>query len=201
MKQLKLLVAILLAATITACSTGPKITQGSVVTVEYKGTLKDGTVFDTTDGKRPLTFLMGSGQVLPSFEQHVAKIGAGKTGKFTLKAAEAYGEPDPKKVVTLPRDQRFANVELKEGSIVFANNKLPNGEVRQTPMKVVKLSEQEVTMDYNHPLAGKDLNFEVKVIEAQQPQKAPEAAQAPVAQPAPQAEAAPQAAPAEAPKA
>ena len=199
MKQLKLLVAILLAVSIAACSTAPKISQGSVVKVEYKGTLKDGTVFDSTEGKAPLTFLMGSGQVLPSFEQHVAKIGIGKTGKFTLKAAEAYGEPDPKKVVTLPRDARFTNVDLKEGSVVFANNKLPNGEVRQTPMKVVKLSEQEVTMDYNHPLAGKDLTFEVKVLEAQEPQKAPEAAQAP--QPAAQPEASPEAAPAATPEA
>lgn len=206
MKQLKLLVTILLAVTVAACSTAPKISQGSVVKVEYKGTLKDGTVFDTTEGKAPLTFLMGSGQVLPSFEQHVAKIGIGKTGKFTLKAAEAYGEPDPKKVVTLPRDARFTNVDLKEGAVVFANNKLPNGEVRQTPMKVVKLTEQEVTMDYNHPLAGKDLTFEVKVLEAQQPQAAPQAAQAPqpaaqpIAQPATQ-EAAPAAAPEAAKKA
>lgn len=204
MKQLKLLVTILLAVTVAACSTAPKISQGSVVKVEYKGTLKDGTVFDTTEGKAPLTFLMGSGQVLPSFEQHVAKIGVGKTSKFTLKAAEAYGEPDPKKVVTLPRDARFTNVELKEGAVVFANNKLPNGEVRQTPMKVVKLSETEVTMDYNHPLAGKDLTFEVKVLEAQVPQAAPAAAQAPQPQAAPQAaqpEAAPQAAAPEAAKA
>jgi peptidylprolyl isomerase len=203
MKQLKLLVTILLAVTVAACSTAPKISQGSVVKVEYKGTLKDGTVFDTTEGKAPLTFLMGSGQVLPSFEQHVAKIGVGKTSKFTLKAAEAYGEPDPKKVVTLPRDARFTNVELKEGAVVFANNKLPNGEVRQTPMKVVKLSETEVTMDYNHPLAGKDLTFEVKVLEAQVPQAAPAAAQAPQPQAAPEAqpEAAPQAAAPEAAKA
>ncbi len=197
MKQLKLLVTILLAVSIAACSTAPKISQGSVVKVEYKGTLKDGTVFDSTEGKAPLTFLMGSGQVLPSFEQHVAKIGIGKTGKFTLKAAEAYGEPDPKKVVTLPRDERFTNVDLKEGSVVFANNKLPNGEVRQTPMKVVKLTDKEVTMDYNHPLAGKDLTFEVKVIEAQEPQKAPEAAQAP--QPTATPEATPAATPATAP--
>lgn len=177
MKQLKLLVAVLLAVTVAACSTAPKITEGSVVKVEYKGTLKDGTVFDSTDGKQPLSFLMGSGQVLPKFEENVAKISAGKSGKFTLKAADAYGEADPKKVVKIPRDERFKDVDLKEGVVIFANNKLPNGEVRQTPMKVVGISEKEVTMDYNHPLAGQDLIFEVKILDVTSPQSVkPEAA-------------------------
>jgi FKBP-type peptidyl-prolyl cis-trans isomerase 2 len=172
MKQLKLLVAVLLAVSVAACSTAPKITTGSVVKVEYKGTLKDGTVFDTTDGKKPLSFLMGSGQVLPKFEENVAKIGAGKTGKFTLKAEDAYGQPDPNKVVKLPRDDRFKDVDLKEGVVIFANNKLPDGQIKQTPMKVVGISDTEVTMDYNHPLAGKDLTFEVKILDVQAPQQA-----------------------------
>lgn len=175
MKQLKILLAALLSFAVVACSTGPKIEPGSVVKIEYTGTLSDGSVFDTTDGKGPLTFLMGAGQVLPKFEEQVAKISAGKTRQFTIKAEDAYGKPDPNKVVTLPRDQRFAGVELKEGSIIFANNKLPNGQVKQTPMKVVKLSDKEVTMDYNHPLSGKDLTFKVTVVDVQKPQ-APTAA-------------------------
>ncbi|MBT6843033.1 MAG: peptidylprolyl isomerase [Candidatus Melainabacteria bacterium] len=176
MKQIKLLVAVLLAVSITACSTAPKITSGSVVKVEYKGTLKDGTVFDSTDGKAPLSFLMGSGQVLPKFEEHIAKISAGKSGKFTLKAEDAYGVADPSKVVKIPRDERFKGVDLKEGVVIFANNKLATGEVKQTPMKVVGVSDTEVTMDYNHPLAGQDLTFEVKIIDVTAPQSAAPAA-------------------------
>lgn len=177
----KLLVVVFTAlGLLTACSSGPKIKPGSLVTIEYKGTFKDGSVFDTTEGKKPLTFLVGSGQVIPSFESQVVKISQGKSRKFTLKAKEAYGEPDPKKVVTLPRDQRFATVELKEGGVVFANNKQPDGRVVQTPMKVVKLSDSDVTLDYNHPLSGKDLTFEVKVLEVREPQAQPQAALPPV---------------------
>jgi peptidylprolyl isomerase len=186
MKTIKLLVTGLIAlAVTTACSTQPKITQGSVVKIEYKGTLSDGTVFDTTEGKQPLSFLVGANQVIPAFETNVITMKSGQTKKFTIKAKEAYGDPDPKKVVTLPKDKRFEGIDLKEGATIFANNKAPDGRVIQTPMKVVKVTETDVTMDYNHPLAGKDLTFEVKVVEVQQPQA--------TAQPQAQASAQPQA--------
>lgn len=187
MKNLKYFLAFVLAFTFASCSSAPKITPGSIVRVDYKGTLKDGTVFDTTEGKQPLTFLIGAGQVIPAFEQQVVKLREGQTKKFTIKAKDAYGNPDPKKVVTLPKDDRFKNLELKEGSVIFANNKAPNGRVVQTPMKVTKLTDTEVTLDYNHPLAGKDLTFEVKVVEVREPQAAAQPnAQVQVQQPAAQ---------------
>lgn len=189
MKNLKYYVLAIFTFVVAACSTGPKVPSGSVVKVDYKGTLQDGTVFDTTEGKRPLTFLVGSNQVIPAFEQAVTSLSEGKSKKFTIKAADAYGTPDPKKIVTLPRDDRFKGVELKEGAVIFANNKTPEGKSIQTPMKIVKLTEQEVTMDYNHPLAGKDLTFEVTLREV----KKPEASQAPASKPeATQAQAQPQ---------
>lgn len=179
MKTIRLLVVGLIAlAVTTACSNAPKITQGSVVKIEYKGTLSDGTVFDTTEGKQPLSFLVGANQVIPAFETNVVSMGTGQSKKFTIKAKDAYGDPDPAKVVTLPKDQRFAGIELKEGATIFANNKAPDGRVVQTPMKVVKVTDTEVTMDYNHPLAGKDLTFEVKVLEVKEPQAAQAGAQA-----------------------
>jgi len=196
MKTIRLLLVGLIAlAVTTACSTQPKITQGSVVKIEYKGMLSDGTVFDTTDGKQPLSFLVGANQVIPAFETNVVTMKPGQTKKFTIKAKEAYGDPDPAKVVTLPKDQRFAGIDLKEGATIFANNKAPDGRVIQTPMKVVKVTDKEVTMDYNHPLAGKDLTFEVKVVDVQQPQaeQATGSAQPATAQPQAQATAAPEA--------
>ena len=191
MKTIRLLVVGLIAlAVTTACSTQPKITQGSVVKIEYKGTLSDGTVFDTTEGKQPLSFLVGANQVIPAFETNVISMKTGQTKKFTIKAKEAYGDPDPSKIVTLPKDQRFTGIDLKEGATIFANNKAPDGRVIQTPMKVVKVTDSEVTMDYNHPLAGKDLTFEVKVGEVQQPQPGQPTGQAqPQAQPQPQQQA------------
>lgn len=185
-KQIKLLVAGVLAFAISSCATGPKITQGSVVKIEYKGTRADGSVFDSTEGKAPLAILIGANQVLPKFEEQIAKLRQGQKTKFTIKAADAYGEPKADKVVTLPRDDRFKSLELKEGNIIFANNKLPNGKVVQTPMKIVKLTDKEVTLDYNHPLAGQDLNFEVKIVEVQAPQ-ANAGASAPTATAAPEA--------------
>jgi len=191
MKTIRLLVVGLIALAVsTACSTQPKITQGSVVKIEYKGTLSDGTVFDTTEGKQPLSFLVGANQVIPAFETNVISMKTGQTKKFTIKAKEAYGDPDPSKIVTLPKDQRFTGIDLKEGATIFANNKAPDGRVIQTPMKVVKVTDSEVTMDYNHPLAGKDLTFEVKVVEVQQPQPGQPTGQAqPQAQPQPQQQA------------
>ena len=125
----------------------------------------DGTVFDTTENKDPLTFLVGANQVIPEFEKQVTSLKPGQSKSFKISAKEAYGEPDPKKVITLPKDGKFNDIELKEGSVIFANNKAPNGQVVQTPMKVVKLTDKEVTLDYNHPLAGKDLVFDLEVVE------------------------------------
>lgn len=169
MNKIKYLFLAVLSFGITACSTGPKIESGSIVKVEYKGTLQDGTVFDTTEGKQPLAFMVGAGQVIPAFEEKVTQLAKGQTKKFTIKSKDAYGEPDEKKVVKLPRDGRFESVELKEGAVIFANNKTPEGKELQTPMKVVSFDDKEVTLDYNHPLAGKDLTFEVTVVEVKEP--------------------------------
>lgn len=158
-----------MAFAVASCSTAPKISKGSVVKVEYTGTLPDGSVFDTTEGKKPLSFLVGSGQVIPEFEKQVTMLSKGQSKKFKVDPKTAYGESDPKKVVTLPRDGRFKSLELKEGAVIFANNKAANGRIVQTPMKILKVSEKEVTIDYNHPLAGKELTFEVKLVDVVEP--------------------------------
>ena len=150
-----------------------------IVKVQYKGTLADGTIFDSTEDKEPLTFLVGASQVIPEFEKQVTALQPGQSKTFKVKAKEAYGEPDPEKVITLPRDGKFKDIELKEGSVIFANNKAPNGQVVQTPMRVVKLDNKNVTLDYNHPLAGKDLNFDVTLVDVKEPKV--EAAKAPAA--------------------
>lgn len=178
MRYLNTLLVMILAVTLAACTSGPQIPEGSIVKVQYQGTLKDGSVFDTTEGKAPLAFLVGAQQVIPEFESQVRSIAEGKTKKFTIKAKNAYGEPSEEKIVTLPRDGRFKDLELKEGAKIFANNKGPDGKVVQTPLTIKKVSEKEVTMDYNHPLAGQDLTFEVTVVEVQEPNAATETATA-----------------------
>ena len=185
MKYLKLLVIGLFTLSFVSCAKQAAISDGSIVKVQYKGTLADGTVFDTTEDKDPLSFLVGANQVIPEFEKQITALTPGQSASFKVKAKEAYGEPDPEKVITLPRDGKFSDIELQEGTVIFANNKAPNGQVVQTPMRVVKISEKEVTLDYNHPLAGKDLNFDVTLVDVQEPSV--NAAPAPEAQPAPEA--------------
>lgn len=182
MKVLSLALAILLG--LTACSQGgKKVANGDIVKVEYSAFLQDGKQFDTTEGKQPLTFMIGSKQVLDAFEKEVVGLNVGSTKKFTIKASEAYGEKDPKKLVTLPRDERFPkDLELKEGSVIFANRHDDAGKVvQQVPVKINKIDGEEVTLDYNHPLAGEDLTYEVKIIEivnSEDLQKKQEAAKA-----------------------
>ena len=183
MRYLKLLVIGLFTLSFVSCAKQSAISDGSIVKVQYKGTLADGTVFDSTEDKEPLSFLVGANQVIPEFEKQVTSLQPGQSKSFRVKAKEAYGEPDPQKVITLPRDGKFSDIELKEGSVIFANNKAPNGQVVQTPMRVVKLDDKNVTLDYNHPLAGKDLSFEVTLVDVKAPSVDAKAA-APKATPA-----------------
>lgn len=177
MKKLLLIITLALSSTLfTACSNANKVADGKVVKIKYTGTLSDGKVFDSTQDKQPLTFLMGSKQLLPAFESAINGLAQGAKKKFTLSAKDAYGEADPKKVAVLPRDGRFQDgVELKPGAVVFANRPGPNGKNVQFPVKVVKVDDKEVTIDYNHPLAGQDLTFDVEVVEVLDAPKAQEA--------------------------
>ncbi len=168
----KLLACLALVFTVTACG-GPKVEPGQVVKLEYEGTFDDGTVFDTTKGKQPFAFLVGSGQVLPAFEKAITGMRQGSSKKVKLKAADAYGVSDPKKQVELPKEKVLvgANANLKEGATIFVTRTLPDGRTAQAPVKIAKITDKGVIVDYNHPLAGKDLNFQVKIIEIVAPQQ------------------------------
>lgn len=181
MKKINLLVIALLTIGFAACSMQSSIKPGSIVKVKYKGTLADGTVFDSTENKAPLSFLVGAKQVIPEFEKQVTSLKAGQTKSFKIKAADAYGEAKPENIQELERDERFKNVDLKEGVVIFVNRKNNKGETMQIPVKVVKLTEDKVTLDGNHPLAGQDLNFEVTLVEVKEAQ-APETAKTTEAQ-------------------
>ena len=173
MTNFKNIVCSLLAVfLLVSCASGPKVTKGQVVKVTYKATLKDGEVFDTTEGKDPLTFLVGSGQVLPAFEKRIEGLRTGSKKKFTIPSAEAYGASDPKKVVTLPKGTltQDPNTKLEEGSVVFISRKLPNGQQASAPVRILKVTDEEVTVDANHPLAGQDLTFNIKIEEIVAPE-------------------------------
>ena len=140
------------------------VKNNTVARVHYTGTLPDsGEVFDSSEGRDPLTFLVGHGKMIPGFERELmgAKIGERRT--FTLAPEEAYGQPDENAVMEIPREQ-FSMLEeqakLEEGMQLVAQ--LGHG---PAPFIVKALTDEIVTADFNHKLAGESLTFSVEVVE------------------------------------
>lgn len=140
------------------------IEKNTIASVHYTGTLPEsGETFDSSEGRDPLTFLVGHGQMIPGFEAELmgAKVGDKKT--FTLSPDKAYGPRDDAAILQIPRAQ-FAQLEdqtkLEIGFQLVAQ--MPHG---PAPFTVTELSEDMVTADFNHALAGKDLTFAVEVID------------------------------------
>jgi len=138
------------------------IKKGDKVKVEYTGTLEDGTVFDSSEkhGKL-LEFEVGSGQIIPGFDNAMIGMEKGQEKEIKLQPAEAYGEPNSKLVQNVPKDKLPKDQEIKQGMVLVL--KAPNG--MQTPARVTGETKDSVTIDLNHPLAGKVLNFKIKVVE------------------------------------
>ncbi|MBW2996023.1 peptidylprolyl isomerase [Candidatus Woesearchaeota archaeon] len=137
------------------------IKKGDKVKVDYTGTLEDGTVFDTSESKQPLEFEVGAGKLIKGFDAAVIGMEKGEEKEITLQPADAYGDPDPKRVQKIPRDKLPADKEPKPGMMLMLNT--PDG--RQFPAKIAEVTDKEITIDLNHPLAGKVLKFKIKVVE------------------------------------
>lgn len=132
---------------------------GSKVKVHYTGTLNDGSVFDSSEGKEPLEFTIGEKQVIPGFEDGIKEMKLNDEKTIKINAKEAYGDRDEKMVVSVPRDKFPPDVQAG-GTMIL---KGPEGQ--RFPAVVKEVRDNEVIIDLNHPLAGKDLNFKVKVVE------------------------------------
>lgn len=132
--------------------------QGDKVRVHYTGTLEDGKVFDSSEGKGPLEFTIGQGQVITGFENAVKDMEINDEKTIKAKPEEAYGKKNEKLVVSVPREKFPANVEVG-GSLVL---KGPEGQ--KIPAVVKDVKKDLVTVDLNHPLAGKELTFKIKVV-------------------------------------
>ncbi len=141
---------------------GDTTKKGDIVTVEYTGTLDDGTVFDSSEKHgQPLEFEVGSGKVIKGFEEAVVGMKKGDEKEINLKPADAYGEIRPDLSKKLPRDKLPQDQELKPGMILVMG--LPTGQ--KIPATIKEVSDKEVTIDLNHPLAGKNLTFKIKLVE------------------------------------
>jgi FKBP-type peptidyl-prolyl cis-trans isomerase 2 len=132
---------------------------GDTVRVNYRGTLSDGTEFDSSEGREPLEFTVGSGQVIAGFDGAVLSLEPGDSVTVTIPAAEAYGDHDDEGLQQFPLDAFPSAPEV--GWAV----ELSGPEGQRVPAVVVEVGEEFVTLDFNHPLAGQDLTFEIELVE------------------------------------
>jgi len=135
--------------------------SGDIVRVHYSGALPDGSLFDSSEGRDPLEFVIGSGQVIPGFDAAVSELAPGDTATVTIIAAEAYGEHSEEGLQSFPRDAFPPNAAPEVGWAVTLSD--PDGQ--RVPAIIAEVSDESITLDFNHPLAGHDLTFEITLVE------------------------------------
>jgi FKBP-type peptidyl-prolyl cis-trans isomerase 2 len=132
------------------------IQDGSVVSIEYKLTLDDGTEVDTNVGKEPLVYTQGEGQIIPGLEKEMVGLALGDTKTVKVSAKDGYGDVNPEALREVEAEQVPEDAR-KEGAMLMA-------EGHGAPIRVHEVREDKIVLDFNHPLAGQALNFDVKVI-------------------------------------
>ncbi len=135
--------------------------EGKKVRTHYKGYLDDGSVFDSSAGRDPLEFTCMAGQMIPGFDKAVIDMAVGETKTVHIPAAEAYGEHDPAMVQSVPTANFPGASDLPVGEKVWLQG--PGGQ--PFPALVVSVDDEKVVFDMNHELAGKDLNFDIELVE------------------------------------
>lgn len=135
--------------------------HGDTVDVDYTGTLQDGTVFDTSVERGPLRFTIGEEQVIPGFEQAIVGMSPGDSKTVTVPADEAYGPHREELVAAVDRAKFPTTVQPEIGQELTVRQ--ADGQLFE--VKVIEVSESNVVLDANHPLAGEDLNFEISLVE------------------------------------
>ncbi len=139
---------------------------GDTVQVHYTGTLTDGTIFDSSAGRSPLEFTVGSGQVIKGFDEGVAGMNQGETKTINIPVEDAYGPANEDMIFTLNRTDIPNEIPLEVGSTL---NMHEDGNPQPIPVIVRDLTDTNVTLDANHPLAGQDLTFEVELVGVKSP--------------------------------
>lgn len=133
---------------------------GDTVRVHYTGRLADGEVFDSSGGAEPLEFTLGEGEVIAGFDRAVTGMSPGDTRTVTIAVDDAYGERREEMVQTVPREQFPTHVEPEVGQ----RFQVTNGQ-QMALVTVTEVSDDGVTLDGNHPLAGQELTFELSLVE------------------------------------
>jgi peptidylprolyl isomerase len=143
---------------------GKKMSQakkGDSVKVHYTGKLDDGTVFDSSVGREPLDFTVGAGQLIAGFDEAVVGMAAGEKKTVRIAAEQAYGPHNPEMTLQVPRSDLPEDIQPELGMQLEASQEGGHSMV----VTVVEVTDESVTFDANHPLAGKALTFDIEVVE------------------------------------
>jgi FKBP-type peptidyl-prolyl cis-trans isomerase 2 len=137
-----------------------EVKSGDTVAIHYTGTLLDGSTFDSSDGRDPLEFVVGSGQIIPGLDVALPGMAVGDKKVVKIASEDAYGPLNPEMRQAVPREGIPADIPLEVGTQLQMQT--PDGQA--LPVMVVELDEATVTLDANHPLAGKDLQFDIELV-------------------------------------
>ena len=135
--------------------------SGDTVKIHYTGTLDDGTQFDSSSGKEPLQFTLGSGQVIPGFEKAVEGMAVGDSKQVNIPPDQAYGPRHEQMIQDVPKTALPDDLEPVEGMALQAQGQ--DGKVIN--LTVTAVQDDSITVDGNHPLAGKALNFDIQLVD------------------------------------
>ena len=141
-----------------------QVKSGDTVAIHYTGTLLDGSTFDSSEGREPLEFTVGSGQIIPGLDSAMPGMEVGDKKVVKIGSAEAYGDVNPEMRQAVPREGIPADIPLEIGTQLQVQT--PDGQAM--PVMVVEVDDATVTLDANHPLAGKDITFDVTLREIKQ---------------------------------
>ncbi len=136
-----------------------EVKSGDTVAIHYTGTLTDGTTFDSSEGRDPLEFVVGSGQIIPGLDTAMPGMKEGEKKTVEIPSEQAYGPVNPEMRQAVPREGIPDEIPLEIGTQLQMQT--PDGQAM--PVMVVEVDEATVTLDANHPLAGKDLRFDIEL--------------------------------------
>lgn len=138
-----------------------EVKHGDVVKVHYTGKLTNGEQFDSSTGREPLEFTVGAGQMIPGFDAALPGMNVGDKKTITIPAKEAYGEANEEAIIEFPKENVPAEMKLEPGQSLT----LSNQEGQPFPVVVKEIKDDVIILDANHFLAGKDLVFDIELVE------------------------------------
>jgi FKBP-type peptidyl-prolyl cis-trans isomerase 2 len=138
-----------------------QVKSGDNIKIHYHGTLADGSIFDSSNGREPLEFEVGSGMVIPGFDTGVMNMVVGDKKTIHIPFMEAYGPSQPEMIMDFPRNQFPEDMTPEVGMQL----NMSNDEGHNFPVAIIEVAEETVKLDGNHPLAGKDLTFDLELVE------------------------------------